>query len=140
MSMNNFLALSFSFFGILFLCKSMIYILWSSQCKFYELWWKFLQRGNELPNYLSNIFIPNFNMRRFHLFCIWTASVYIEISSVFVFCIFFIIFCCLQGVSKKSTDFCFAHFSASKHLENQFCTVFNSPVFAESKNSSIFIL
>ena len=85
MSMNNFLALSSSFFGILFLCKSMIYILWSSQCKYYELWGKFLKRGNELPNYISNIFIPNFNMRRFHLFRIWTVTVYIEISSVLLF-------------------------------------------------------
>ena len=105
----SFLALSSPFFGISFLIKSMIYILWSSQCKYYELWRKFLKRGNELPNYISNIFIPNFNMRRFHLFCIWTASVY---RNFLCFCILYFLHNILlsTGCFKKKYRLLFCSF------------------------------
>ena len=48
--------------------------------------------------------------------------------------------CYLQGVSKKVPTFVFLIYRLLKHLKKWFCTFFNSPAFAESKNNNILIL
>ena len=46
----------------------------------------------------------------------------------------------IQGVSKKVPTFVLLLPQLPNHLERCFCTFFNSPAFAEFKNSNIFIL